>query len=147
MGACRTEFFRVCKRRRSCLNFLFWWGFLFVFAFSLWRFLLPVLPVFVAFLWVSLFRRFFVPCFWGIRDAFGSVLSLGDIVRCPGWLITTADTLHARERVSSLAFGPCFGLSFCASFGWVFWGVFAVFCGCFSVFSVGFGCVCRASVS
>ena len=84
-------------------------------------------------------RRFFGPCFWGIRDTFGSVLSLDDIVRCPGWLITTADTLHAIERSPCPVCGRVWALSFCASFGCVFW-VFRLFrAAVFRVFSVGFG--------
>ena len=102
------------------------------------------------FLWVSgffLVRRFFGPCFWGIRDAFGSVLSLGDIVRCPGWLITTADTLHARERFSCLVCGRVLACRFAPLLAG-FLGCFRIFrAAVFRFFLVSFGCVCRASVS
>ena len=78
---------------------------------------LPVLPVFggfwwLSFLWVSLFLAVFgalcfrvLLIFGGFRGFFGVVFrgfvtSLDqkchrdDIVRCSGWLITTADTMH-----------------------------------------------------
>ena len=146
MGACRTEFFRDCKEGDPVLFpllvgfFVCFWLFplaLFVACFACFR----------GFSLGFLVRRFFGPCFWGIRDAFGSVLSLDDIVRCPGWLITTADTLHARERFSCLVCGRVLACRFAP--------ILAGFLGCFRLFraavfrffSVGFGCFCRASVS
>ena len=127
---------------RSC--FLVWWGFcLFSFGAVCCRFCLFL----VAFSLGFLVRRFFGPWFWGIRDAFGSVLSLDDIVRCPGWLITTADTLHARERFSCLVCGRVLACRFAPLLAG-FLGCFRIFgAAVFPLFSVGFGCFCRAFVS